>query len=100
MDRSVYSVEKSFYNLSITMKKKERCSDGRIHFTGEVGIPESSDVEVTLRAISENVTEVVVVSRKGIFPDRAICHTLMEKIAHNMNDESQTQSFREVADAR
>lgn len=85
MDRSIYSVEKSFYHLSITMEKKEKYSEGTILFRGKTETPRISDVEVTLKPISTSVTEIVIVSRKGIFPDETVCHTLMEAIDDNIN---------------
>ena len=83
---SVYTAEKSLYQLCVKMKKKNEYPDGTIRITGKTELPGAADVEVTLRAISKNVTEIVVVSRKGIFSDRGLCHTIMEKIAENIKD--------------
>ena len=88
MDQLTYAVEKSFYSLSMTMEKKERHHDGSIHYEAKTQPPRDVDVEISLKPLSEGITEIAVVSRKGILPDRAVCHTLMKNVEDNINHTS------------
>jgi len=88
MTRSVYAVEKSFHELSIALDKKDGYPDGSIHFKGKSKPPRSVDVEVSLKPLSEGITEIAVGSRKGIFPDKTVCHTLMKNVEENINHTS------------
>jgi len=85
MDRLTYAVEKSFYNLSMTMEKKERHHDGSIHYEAKTESPRDVHVEVSLNPLSKGITEIAVASRKGILPDRTVSHTLMKNVEDNIS---------------
>lgn len=86
MKQLIYSVEKSMNDLSLEVCHRVKYKDGQVKLTGKTASTNPRHIEVCLIQIGPRITEVVVMTRKGVIPEKTLSYLLMKSIVENLDD--------------
>ena len=89
MEQLIYSVEKSMNDLSLGVCHRVKYKDGQVKLSGKTASTKPRHIDVCLIPIGPRITEVVVMARKGVFPEKTLSYLLMKSIVENLDGDGQ-----------